>query len=133
MLDTPGLYQDLIGEMKRSARRITTDLKHQLVFENEEKIEHLKPRKRIDLHLFYNECLVNIIRHSDATDVETRLSAQANQLCLTVRDNGKGLPADPKITVPPSLKRRARLIGGQVFASATDSGGTLITLQTKLS
>ncbi len=133
MLDTPGLYQDLIGEMKRSARRITTDLKHHLVFENEAMIERLKPRKRIDLHLFYNECLVNIIRHSDATDVETRLSAQANQLCLTVRDNGKGLPADPKIAVPPSLKRRARLIGGQVFASAIASGGTLITLQTKLS
>lgn len=133
MLDTPGLYQDLIGDMKRSARRITTDLKHHLVFENEEKIEHLKPRKRIDLHLFYNECLVNIIRHSNATNVETRLSAQANQLCLTVRDNGKGLPADPKIAVPPSLKRRARLIGGQVFASSTASGGTLITLQTKLS
>ncbi len=133
MLDTPGLYQDLIGEMKRSARRITTDLKHDLVFENEENIERLKPRKRIDLHLFYNECLVNIIRHSDATNVETRLSARDNQLCLTVRDNGKGLPADPKINVPPSLRRRARLIGGQVFASSTASGGTLITLQTKLS
>jgi signal transduction histidine kinase len=132
MLDTPGLYQDLIGEMKRSAHRITTDLNHNLVFENEETIERLKPRKRIDLHLFYNECLVNIIRHSDATDVETRLSAQKNQLCLTVRDNGKGLPADPKTAVPPSLKRRARLIGGQVFAGTTASGGTLITLQTKL-
>mgnify|MGYP006082040953 CR=1 FL=1 len=132
MLDTPGLYQDLIGEMKRSARRITTDLNHDLVFENESTIERIKPRKRVDLHLFYNECLVNIIRHSGATDVDTRLSANAKHVTLTVRDNGKGLPMNSKIVVPPSLKRRGRLIGGQVSAATPDSGGTLITLQMRL-
>ncbi len=132
MLDTPGLYQDLIGEMKRSANRITTDLNHELSFENESLIERVKPRKRIDLHLFYNECLVNIIRHSGATDVETCLSANGKSVSLTVRDNGKGLPRNSKIAVPPSLKRRARLIGGQVFATAPETGGTLITLQMRL-
>lgn len=132
MLDTPGLYQDLIGEMKRSARRITTDLNHDLVFENESTIERIKPRKRIDLFLFFNECLVNIIRHSGATDVETRLSANAKHVTLTVRDNGKGLPMNSKIVVPPSLKRRGRLIGGQVSATTPDSGGTLITLQIRV-
>ena len=64
MLDTPGLHKDIIGDMKRSAGRITTDLDHDLKFENEELIERIKPIKRIDLFLFYNECLVNIIRHS---------------------------------------------------------------------
>jgi signal transduction histidine kinase len=132
MLDTPGLYEDLIGEMKRSARRITADLKHDLAFENEPLIERIKPRKRIDLFLFFNECLVNIIRHSDATDVKSRLSANAQSVTLTVGDNGKGLNNVPKISVPPSLKRRARLIGAQVFASNLEHGGTLITLHMKL-
>lgn len=133
MLDTPGLYEDLVGEMKRSARRITTDLNHDLKFENEQLIEQIKPRKRIDLFLFYNECLVNIIRHSHATDVETRLTADQKNVTLTVRDNGYGLPKKPKFSVPPSLKRRAKLIGGQLFASTPESGGTLITLQMRLS
>ena len=129
MLDTPGLYEDLIGEMKRSARRVTADLNHDLSFENEPLIEGIKSRKRIDLFLFYNECLVNIIRHSDATDVETRLSANSKNVTLTVRDNGKGLT---KNAIPPSLKRRSRLIGGQVSASTPETGGTLITLQMRL-
>ena len=129
MLDTPGLYEDLIGEMKRSAARITSDLNHELVFENEPLIERIKPRKRIDLFLFYNECLVNIIRHSNATSVETRLSADSKSVTLTVCDNGKGLSSNPKLSVPPSLKRRARLIGGQVLAAIPVSGGTLITLR----
>jgi signal transduction histidine kinase len=132
MLDTPGMYEDLIGEMKRSARRITTDLNHDLVFEDEEQIKKIKPRKRIDLFLFYNECLVNIIRHSGATNVKTRLSANTSEVNLTVTDNGKGLPVNSKLIVPPSLKRRARLLGGQLSATAPASGGTLISLQMRL-
>ncbi|MBT5816525.1 MAG: ATP-binding protein [Opitutales bacterium] len=132
MLDTPGMYEDLIGEMKRSARRITTDLNHDLVFEDEEQIKKIKPRKRIDLFLFYNECLVNIIRHSGATHVKTRLSVNTSEVNLTVSDNGKGLPVNSKLIVPPSLKRRARLLGGQLSATAPTSGGTLISLQMRL-
>ena len=132
MLDTPGMYEDLIGEMKRSARRVTTDLNHDLKFENEEQIKKIKPRKRIDLFLFYNECLVNIIRHSGATHVETCLSANTKEVNLTVNDNGKGLPVNSKLIVPPSLKRRARLLGGQLSATAPTSGGTLISLQMRL-
>jgi len=70
-------------------------------------IERIKPRKRIDLFLFFNECLVNIIRHSDATDVESRLSAHSKNVTLTVRGNGKGLTNGSKISFPPSLKLRA--------------------------
>ena len=126
------MYEDLIGEMKRSARRVTTDLNHDLKFENEEQIKKIKPRKRIDLFLFYNECLVNIIRHSGATHVETCLSANTKEVNLTVSDNGKGLPVNSKLIVPPSLKRRARLLGGQLSATAPTSGGTLISLQMRL-
>jgi len=132
MLDSPGMYEDLIGEMRRSARRITSDLKHDLVFENEERVEQLKPRKRIDLFLFYNECLVNIIRHSSATKVETRLIAGDRDIILVVNDNGNGLPNPDNIEVPPSLKRRARLIGGKASANNRSSGGACITLQARL-
>jgi len=131
MLDTPGMYEDLIGEMRRSARRITTDLEHDLVIENEEKISQIKHRKRIDLFLFYNECLVNTIRHSGATKVETRLVAGNRDIILIVNDNGKGLPMNGSVSVPPSLKRRARLVGGKVSAANRLKGGACITLQMK--
>ena len=132
MLDTPGMYEDLVGEMKRSARRITTDLDHDLVIENEELIGQIKPRKRIDLFLFYNECLVNTIRHSGATQVETRLIAGNRDIILIVNDNGQGLPDNGNGLVPPSLKRRARLVRGKVTASNRTGGGACITLQMRL-
>ena len=132
MLDTPGMYEDLVGEMKRSARRITADLEYDLVFENEELIGRIKPRKRIDLYLFYNECLVNVIRHSGATHVETRMIAGNRDVILIINDNGQGLPPTNNGSVPPSLKRRARLLGGKVTASNRSTGGACITLQMRL-
>jgi two-component system sensor histidine kinase UhpB len=40
------------------------------------------------------ECLTNVVRHAEATEAEINVSA-ANDLTLTVRDNGHGLRADP--------------------------------------
>ena len=110
--------------IKKRPARITADLDHSLVFEGEAFLQRLKPRRRIDLFLFYKESLINIIRHSGATEVKTNLSADRNEFNLTITDNGHGLDGD----VPSSLKRRARLLGAQVSSSKPESGGTRISL-----
>ena len=124
VLEAENLYEDLVGDMRRTADRITADLDHTLAFEGEELLREISPRKRIDLFLFYKESLANIIRHASATRVATRLVADGNKLTLTIDDNGLGL--DGKL--PSSLKRRARLMKAHLSAEIPDNGGTRICL-----
>lgn len=126
LLEAEDLHGDLVTDMRRTSERLLADLEHQLEFEGEARLHQLKPRRRVDLLLFYQESLMNIIRHSGATRVHTRLSAIGGQICLTVSDNGSGLSGG----VPDSLKRRARLLRGEICAGAAGpSSGTCITLR----
>ncbi|VGO13152.1 Sensor histidine kinase LiaS [Pontiella desulfatans] len=127
MLEASGLCEDLAEEMKRSSDRLLADLEHDLTISGEKLLKNLKPRKRIDLFFFYKECLTNIIRHSGATEVITTLTTNGKELYLTIADNGHGLTDG----VPSSLKRRARLLGGKVWAESPAGDGTRIILKFK--
>ena len=75
--------------------------------------------------LFYKECLVNIIRHSRATLVVSSITADRNGINLIVSDNGVGDSGK----LPPSLRRRARLLGAKVNIGNPKSGGTRVALK----
>jgi len=126
MLESVGLCDDLKQDMVRTSERITADMKHEITFAGEFYLKELSSRRRLDLFLFYKECLTNILRHSGATEVVTQLVADANRINLTITDNGHGVTGDSGFAIPPSLKRRARLLGGQVTAAHTMSRGTKI-------
>ena len=123
MLEKSGLYTGLVEDMQRAAQRIMAKLDHRISIEGEEFLAQLNPRTRVDLFLFYNECLVNIGRHSGATQFSTHLVADAKQIRLVIADNGRGLER-----VPPSLKRRARLLGAKITIQSPEAGGTRIQL-----
>jgi signal transduction histidine kinase len=125
MLETPGLYENLTKEMQQTANHLLADLEHNVVIENHAEIDALGRRAAIDLYLFYKECLTNIIRHSGATCVFTRLHAAQQVIQLTVIDNGCGTGNN----IPPSLKRRARFLRAKLHATPAVGGGTEITLQ----
>lgn len=128
MLEAKDLYGDLGEDMRKTSARIMADLDYSIEFEGEENLSRLKPRKRIDLFLFYKECLTNIIRHSGATKISARLKADPSAIQLTISDNGHGLNGD----VPSSLKRRASLLGAHVSIKNPVSGGTEIFLTLNL-
>ena len=127
LLEAEELHGDLVNDMRHTSNRILADLEHQIEFEGEAKLRELSPRQRIDLLLFYQESLINIIRHSGATRAHTRLAAAEGQINLTVSDNGRGLDG----LVPASLKRRARLLGADVEAGPAASNGARIVLRLK--
>lgn len=129
MLEARGLYGDLADDMRRASNRILADLEHDSNFEGEAMLCKLRPQERVDLLLFYQECLTNIIRHSGATRAHTRLVTTEREINLTVSDNGRGLDGG----VPASLQRRARLLGAVVEARRSDASGTSIHLRLKLS
>ncbi|VGO12220.1 Sensor histidine kinase LiaS [Pontiella desulfatans] len=121
------IFGKLPDDMRRTARRIMADVEYTISIEGEAMLEKLKPRTKADLFLFYKESLVNISRHSGATKVAIELNANREAIHLTITDNGLGLEGD----IPSSLKRRARLLGGHVTTSTSESGGTCIALKLK--
>jgi signal transduction histidine kinase len=127
MLEEKELYENPAEEMKRTAKQILADLEHELSFTGEEMLKALHPRRRVGVLLYYKECLTNIIRHSGATRVKTRLDADRKKICLTVQDNGKGVDA-----TPPSLKRRTRLLKARLSVEPCAEGGTRTTLSLKI-
>jgi len=127
MLEAKGLYTGLRSDMQRASQRIMADLEYDIVIEGEEHLARLKPRTRVDLFLFYKESLINVSRHSGATELSTRMVARPKEIQLTIRDNGRGLSKG----TPSSLRRRARLLGAKLDVSTPTEGGTCITLTLK--
>ncbi|VGO13181.1 Sensor histidine kinase LiaS [Pontiella desulfatans] len=118
------IFGKLPDDMQRTANRIMTDIDFNLSIEGEEILEKLPPRTKADLFLFYKESLVNISRHSGADKVDVHLYTEHKKIILVISDNGQGLSGD----VPSSLKRRARLLGGQVSSGTSETGGASIIL-----
>jgi len=129
MLEADEEYRNLLEDMQRTTKRVMADIKGVFLFDGDrEVLEGLKPRTQADLFLFYKECLVNISRHSGATEFSAKLSATSENVSLVVNDNGQGQASMASSNVPPSLFRRAQLLGGRVTAGKNDDGGTDITL-----
>lgn len=130
ILEARGVCEDLVDEMKKFASRSLADLTHEFEVEGEETLEKLEPHTRIDLLLFYKECLTNILRHSGATKVRTRLHANAKSIQMIVSDNGKGFGTySAQSGAPPkSLVRRAQLLKASIITEQAKLGGARVTL-----
>ena len=82
------------------------------------------------------ETLTNVSRHAHATAVQVTLVRDDGDVCLRVRDDGKGV-ADAEIAAPGSLgilgmRERALLFGGDVVVKGTPGRGTLVTARIPL-
>lgn len=126
VINEDGLNHGLVEDMQRVSRRILAKVDHTIEISGEEYLEDLKVHTQLDLFLFYKESLVNICRHSDATQASTQLKGTASEVILHISDNGKGLA---KANIPASLKRRARLIKGKLTVNENPEGGASISLR----
>jgi PAS domain S-box-containing protein len=82
------------------------------------------------LFRIFQETLTNIIRHSDATEVEIILREEDGDVELTVSDNGKGI-TEKEITDPKSfglmgINERVNSLGGTVAISGSKRQGTTV-------
>lgn len=89
---------------------------------------------RVDIALFrmVQEALNNIAKHAQATQVDVILDDTDDEIVLTVRDNGVGMPTDqPGDTVTHGLRgmrERAGYLGGSVRISGASGTGTTIVI-----
>ena len=82
------------------------------------------------LYRIAQEAMANAIKHGQATRVRLRLTAPGDRLVLTVRDNGTGLPSQPKGRRGmglPLMHYRARTIGAALTVRPNPAGGAVVT------
>ena len=93
------------------------------------------------LYRAVQETLANVARHADACAVEVAFAVLDRQIVLTVRDDGRGLPAGWSLD---SLEREGHLglagmrerisaLGGVLRVAAGPGGGVVVTAQLPLS
>ncbi|NGN62482.1 GAF domain-containing protein [Streptomyces sp. A7024] len=78
------------------------------------------------------EALTNAARHAQADAVDVHVVCGAEDLSLTVSDNGVGMPADGRRSGLANLEHRARELGGALDVDAPPGGGTRLTWRVPL-
>lgn len=94
--------------------------------------------REISTNIFriFQEALTNIIRHSHATQIETSVLKNENNLVLSIKDNGRGFELD-KLKNKRSwgivgMKERASLLNGEFVIESEKLKGTTIKLKVPL-
>lgn len=124
-------HEYLLADLKRTAGRMIANLDYTFTVEGEKFLQKLRPRARSDFFLFFKECLINVNRHADATEVNILIHADPRYIELSISDNGRGFHDAEQGVVPPSLARRARFLGSKVNIETPESGGLRISLKLK--
>lgn len=82
------------------------------------------------------ESLTNVLRHAAATEVQIRLETGADDLLLTVQDNGSGVPPaaldDPASVGLVGMRERALLLGGRCDIMGHAGRGTTVVVRLPL-
>jgi len=87
-------------------------------------------RKKLILFRIFQECLQNIIKHANASEVLITTNFSPDSLQIVIKDNGKGF--DTKKTNPglglANIMTRAALAGGQCAIESITGHGTIVTI-----
>ena len=87
---------------------------------------------RHNLYLVVKECLNNVVKHSRATHVWFRLKIEGDVLCLSIEDNGQGIPESQTSAFGNGLQnmeKRMKTIGGQFKLVSKPGKGTQVHLK----
>jgi signal transduction histidine kinase len=99
--------------------------------------DHPRLPSEVELALFriLQECLTNIHKHAKSTIAEVTVDVQAGQVCLTIGDNGKGIPnellsrfqsdgTDTGVGLS-GMRERVSELGGQLRIHSSTAGTTI--------
>ncbi len=92
----------------------------------------------ITVYRFYQEALLNVVKHADVDEAEASLAVEGDQLVAVVHDRGPGfVPSEVRSVGGRQvgldlLRERARLAGGSLDVSSRPGLGTTLTLRLPL-
>ncbi len=90
--------------------------------------------KEVILFRLFQECISNVIRHAQATELAITLELTGSVLTLTVADNGIGLNKDENRRLQPgmglgNIEKRVHMIQGNVTFESASVQGTTVTIR----
>ena len=126
LLDTMGLVPALRWQLEETCK--LANIKCRDRFPDDEL--QFNRAGAISLFRILQEALVNIVKHSGATEVEASLEADEQHVVLSISDNGAGAsPEDlgrPKSHGIAAMRHRVRVLGGKLEIVSTPGRGTRI-------
>jgi signal transduction histidine kinase len=86
------------------------------------------------IYRIVQEALTNICKHAQATKVNIQLSARPDQVCLTIKDNGRGfqLNSNPAGFGLHSMRERVAALKGDLHLVTAPGAGCCITVELPL-
>ncbi|ALW86923.1 hypothetical protein AUC43_18660 [Hymenobacter sedentarius] len=133
---TPGILEDfgLRTALEELSKRITpTGLPVHLHLTNLE--QRLRPTVEIAVYRIVQELLNNIMKHSQATEVEVHVAREKGHVAVSVEDNGRGFEPDALTTLPlagmglSGVRNRVALLGGELSIKSQLGRGTIISFE----
>ena len=132
ILDHLGLPAAIAWQCREFQTR--SGIPNQLTSRVEELI--LDPEQSTAIFRIYQETLTNIVRHAQATRVETLLERQGDHIVLQIRDNGCGISQEEldgaKSLGIVGMRERARLLSGELVIQGAPGEGTCILVKIPL-
>ncbi|MBI3459868.1 GAF domain-containing protein [Candidatus Acetothermia bacterium] len=134
----PGVTEDLglIAALEGLAQEFQMRSKIKSQFTSNVKELSLGTEYSTAIYRIVQEALTNTARHAHATEVQISLCEQADQLILTVRDNGKGINSQDMTKAKSfgllGIRERALVFGGEVEIDGVARQGTTLTVRIPL-
>lgn len=86
----------------------------------------LEPKNSLHILRILQEAFTNIIKHTDATEVNVATTVEGDYVLVTIQDNGKGFAIDQVMLAGckglSGQKDRAIAIGGEIYWHSSNAG-----------
>lgn len=93
----------------------------------------LNMEQRKNIYLIFKESIYNAFKYADASLITFSATHMANELCISLTDNGKGFEPGKTKSVNgnglPNLLRRAKEIGAELIVDSAPGKGTKIMVK----
>lgn len=87
------------------------------------------PEFEINLYRVVQECLANILKHSQATTARVQIQREPSHVRVTIQDNGRGFVPPPARGMGlTGMAERVRILGGEWAVESAPGAGTLVRL-----
>jgi len=114
---------DLVTEWQRRVPELSFNLDY------DSSLEKLNSEVTIHVYRIVQECLTNVIRHANATEVTILLVKRLDLVWITVADNGHGASNKDQGFGLLGMRERAANLGGKLKFESVQQGGVSVIVQ----